>query len=71
METGQQSIQEYLIKRCKNGDRMAQNEIYKLYAGAMFNICRRMMGNEEDARDILQDSFIDVFTKLFQHGLNE
>ena len=43
---------------------MAQNELYKLYAGAMFNICRRMIGNEEDARDILQDSFVDAFTRV-------
>jgi len=64
LETGQQSIHAYLIDRCKKGDRAAQNELYKLFAGAMFNICRRMMGDDEEARDILQDSFIDVFVKL-------
>ena len=30
----------------------------------MYNICLRMLGNEADAEDLLQNSFIDVFTKL-------
>lgn len=43
---------------------MAQAQLYNLYAKAMYNICRRMMGDEEEARDLLQESFIDVFLKL-------
>lgn len=30
----------------------------------MYNICRRMMGDEEEAKDILQESFMDAFQKL-------
>lgn len=30
----------------------------------MYNICLRMVKNQTDAEDILQSSFIDVFTKL-------
>lgn len=30
----------------------------------MYNICLRMAGNDMDAEDILQMSFVDVFTKL-------
>ena len=58
------SLQKYLINRSQAGDRKAQHELYNLYVGAMFNICRRMMGNDEDAKDVLQDSFIQAFTKL-------
>ena len=43
---------------------MAQNELYKLFVNAMFNISRRMMGDEEDARDVLQESFIEAFSKI-------
>lgn len=39
-----------------------------MFAGAMYNICRRMMGNDDDARDVLQDAFIHVFTKI--HSLH-
>jgi len=35
-----------------------------MFAKAMFNICRRMMGNDEEAKDVLQEGFIDAFTKL-------
>jgi len=64
LETGHQTIHVYLIKKCKEGDRQAQNELYKLYVDAMYNICMRMMGDEDEARDILQESFITAFTKL-------
>ncbi len=30
----------------------------------MFNICLRMLNNREEAEDLLQDSFVDAFTKL-------
>jgi len=30
----------------------------------MFNICRRMTGDEEQAKDVLQDAFISVFSRL-------
>jgi RNA polymerase sigma factor (sigma-70 family) len=30
----------------------------------MYNICLRMVRNETDAEDVLQTSFMDVFTKL-------
>lgn len=63
------SLQAYLIEQCKRGDRKAQNELYRLYAGAMYHICRRMCGDEEEARDLLQDAFVDAFTKL--HSLQE
>lgn len=69
LEPGQQSIHKYLVVRCKEGDRRAQNELYRIFANAMFNICRRMMGSEEDGRDVMQESFIDAFTKM--HKLRE
>lgn len=59
-----QNIHKELIERCQVGDQGAQYEIYNLYSGAMYNICRRMMGDEDEARDILQDSFIDAFSKV-------
>ena len=64
MQTGQQSIHTYLILKSQEGDRRAQNELFKLYADAMYNICRRMMGDEDDAKDVLQDSFIHAFTRI-------
>ncbi len=66
METvsNNQHIHKHLIERCQKNDAIAQQEIYKLYAAAMYNVCRRMMGSDEDAQDILQESFMDVFQKV-------
>jgi RNA polymerase sigma-70 factor (ECF subfamily) len=61
---GKQSLHDYLVVRSKEGDRRAQSELYLLYAKAMYNICRRIMGNEDDAKDVLQDAFIDAFLKI-------
>ncbi len=64
MKPGEQTIYKYLVKRCKEEDRQAQNELYKLFASAMFNISRRIMGSDEDAKDVLQESFVEVFLKI-------
>lgn len=52
------------VEACKAGDRIAFNELYNLYAKAMYNICYRMMANSEDARDMLQEGFIDAFRRI-------
>lgn len=53
-----------LVEQCRHGDRHAQFELYRLYSKAMYNICLRMLNDKEDAEDILQNSFLDVFTML-------
>ncbi len=35
-----------------------------MYVNAMFNTARRLLGDEDDARDITQDSFIQAFAKI-------
>jgi RNA polymerase sigma-70 factor (ECF subfamily) len=57
-------IHRELIEQSKNGIRVAQYELYKLYSKAMYNICYRLLNNRNVAEDILQDTFIDAFTKL-------
>jgi len=55
-----------IIKRCKQGDRKAQEAVYNLLAGKMFSVCLRYCPNYEEARDLLHDGFITVFTKIGQ-----
>lgn len=64
LESGSFTLHKYLINQSKKGDQKAQYELYNLYVEAMYSICRRMMGNEDEAKDVLQDSFIQAFTKL-------
>jgi len=58
------TIHKHLIVQSQQGDQTAMSSLYGLYASAMYNICRRMMGDEEEAKDLLQESFIDAFQKL-------
>ncbi len=53
-----------LVEKCKRGDRPSQFELYRLYSKAMYNVCLRMLRDESDAEDVLQNAFIDIFTKL-------
>lgn len=53
-----------LIEACKKGNRQAQYELYKLYAKPMFNASLRIIQNKEEAEDVLQECFVDMFDKL-------
>jgi RNA polymerase sigma factor (sigma-70 family) len=53
-----------LVKACMQGSRAAQFELYKLYAKAMYNVALRILNYEEEAEDVLQESFLDAFTRI-------
>ena len=55
-----------IIKRCRQGDRKAQEAIYNLLSGKMYAVCLRYCGNYEEAKDLLHDGFITIFTKIGQ-----
>jgi len=57
-------IHKEIVEQCKQGSRKAQFELYSLYSKAMYNLCVRMLKNEMDAEDILQNTFVDVFTNM-------
>lgn len=57
-----------LIEGCKRGDRKAQRELYERFASKMLVLCKRYMGSQESAEDVLQDGFVAVFTKLDQYS---
>ncbi|MFZ4581182.1 MAG: RNA polymerase sigma factor [Paludibacter sp.] len=53
-----------IIKGCKNGESWAQKLVYEQHASTMMSVCMRYAGDYETARDLLQDGFIKVFTKI-------
>ncbi len=59
-------IHHELIQRCRRGERKAQFKIYDLYVRSMLNIAYRIVNNEEDAKDIIQASFLKAFRQLDQ-----
>lgn len=53
-----------LIEQCKKGKARYQKLLYDKFACKVYPVCYRYAKNEEDAKDILQETFIRVFNKL-------
>lgn len=58
-----QILQE-IIERCTNGDLSAFRAVVEEFQGYAFAIAFRTVGDEEDAKDIVQESFIRVWNNL-------
>jgi len=64
LNSGYQEIHKEIIELSRSGNVKAQFELYSLYSRAMYSICMRMLNRREDAEDILQESFSEIFNKL-------
>ena len=53
-----------LVEACKRGDQKAQFELYRLYHVAMYNTSLRIVGDSDDAEDVMQEAFLKAFAKL-------
>src|ERR1700760_4007204 len=53
-----------LVTECKQGSKKACYELYKLYSKAMLNIAFRIVGNLDEAQDVLQEAFLDAFARI-------
>jgi RNA polymerase sigma-70 factor (ECF subfamily) len=58
------NIHEDLILRCRQGDQEAHFRLYQLYKCSMYNVGFRIVNNEEEAEDVLQEAFISAFRNL-------
>lgn len=56
--------EETLINGCIRKDRKAQEQLYRMYADEMYNICLAYERDRDEVKDILQDSFIKVFRSI-------
>ncbi|TAL64362.1 MAG: RNA polymerase sigma factor [Bacteroidetes bacterium] len=53
-----------IIKGCLAGDRRDQELLYRRHASKLYAVCLQYSGNDEEAKDILQDGFIKIFENL-------
>lgn len=58
------TIQELLVKKASNGDSMAREELFRGQVKTMYHHAVRITGNQKDAEDIVQQSFIVAFASL-------
>lgn len=55
---------EELIARFVRGDRAALEELFRRYREAAYRVAYRLLGNEADALDAVQEAFIKALTHL-------
>ena len=50
-----------LIAQLRAGDEAAFEQVVRQYGGRLLAVARRIVGTEEDARDVVQDAFLNAF----------
>lgn len=58
------NINDELIRKCRENDRHAQFELYKIHYRQMYNTSLRILNDTAEAEDIMQESFLDAFRKI-------
>jgi RNA polymerase sigma factor (sigma-70 family) len=56
-----------LIKGCLTGERSCQQALYNIYSPKMLPLCLRYAENQEEAEEILQDGFLQMFRCINQY----
>jgi RNA polymerase sigma factor (sigma-70 family) len=56
-----------IIKGCLAGNRRDQELLYRRFAGKLYAVSLQYSGNDEEARDILQEGYIKIFANLGQY----
>ena len=55
---------EKLVDKAKQGDSAAFEELYSISSRQVYFTCISFLGNEEDAKDVMQDVYITAYEKL-------
>jgi len=55
---------ETLVEKSQQGDYLSFQELVKRHEKKIYNLAYKIMGNKEDASDVLQETFLQAFKKL-------
>ncbi|MBQ3699430.1 MAG: RNA polymerase sigma factor [Prevotella sp.] len=53
-----------LVERIRQKDQRAMTELYQRYVEELSSVCYRYVPQENDAKDVLQNSFVKIFTSV-------
>lgn len=53
-----------LLRKLRAGDTSAFNELLKLHSGRVLNTCYRFLLNRQDAEDLSQEVFVEVYRSI-------
>ena len=58
--------EELILAGCLTNNAAAQEALYARFSPRMLGVCYRFAKNREDAEDMLQESFIKIFSQIHQ-----
>ena len=53
-----------LAKACSQRDRLAEEELYRRYAARVFTLCRRYLGEDDAAKDLMLETLIQALDRI-------
>ena len=56
--------EEQMLKKVRDGDKAAVEWLYRHHVRYLTALCSRYITNDEDIRDVLQDTFIKIYNSL-------
>jgi RNA polymerase sigma factor (sigma-70 family) len=60
-------VADEVLAGARRGDRAAQGRLYRDFEHAVYSLARRMVGDPDAARDVMQDAFMKAFGRLHQY----
>jgi len=55
---------EILVQRARSNDSAAREELFQRYRNDAYRVAYRLLGNEQDALDVVQESLLKAFSRL-------
>lgn len=59
-----QKLDSNLIQKVLRQDRSAQFQLFELTKGMLYSICYRILVDEDEANDVLQDAYVEIFQNI-------
>ncbi|MBP7857273.1 MAG: RNA polymerase sigma factor [Prevotella sp.] len=56
--------EQQIIRLFRRGDASAMDRLYAAYADVLTGVCARYIVDDDDLKDVLQESFIKIYTKI-------
>ena len=53
-----------LVERIRQKDQRAMSQLYQMYIRELSSVCYRYVPSEADAKDVLQNSFVNIFKSI-------
>jgi RNA polymerase sigma-70 factor (ECF subfamily) len=61
---GDRSVDSQILARLRAGNDAAYEEVVRAFGGRLLAVCRRLLANDEDAQDAVQETFLSAFKAI-------